>query len=76
MVINMRAIVKLYSKGIVVIPKAIRDAVGVGEGDTLVVEATREAIVLRPLRPKRIKLGGRVRDILRRIREEEIKLGG
>lgn len=41
---------RLSSKGQLVIPKAVRDAHGWKEGTEFTVEATRDAIVLRPKR--------------------------
>lgn len=41
---------RLSSKGQLIIPKAVRDAHGWREGTEFTVEATRDAIVLRPKR--------------------------
>jgi len=41
---------RLSSKGQIVIPKAVRDRHGWREGTEFTVEATRDAIVLRPKR--------------------------
>lgn len=38
---------KIYSKGQVTIPKAVRDATGFRVGDRLIVEAREDEIVLR-----------------------------
>ncbi len=41
---------RLSSKGQIIIPKAVRDAHGWKEGTEFTVEASRQAIVLRPKR--------------------------
>ena len=42
---------KLSSKGQVVLPRAVRQKRHWGEGMELVVEETRDGVLLRPLRP-------------------------
>ena len=37
-------------KGYIILPKAVREAVGVDEGDEVVVEVRGDSIVLRPVR--------------------------
>ena len=70
----MRAILKIYRKGIIVLPKSIRQTIGVDEGDSLIAEVKDSAIVLTPLIPKRVKLGGRVSEIVRATKREEVEL--
>lgn len=45
----MKAVVRVHKKGIVVLPKGIRDEVGVEEGSLLQVEVRDGSIVLKPL---------------------------
>lgn len=48
----MRVILKVHKKGIVVLPKRLREAVGISEGDCVVVEVVGEELVLRVLKPR------------------------
>jgi len=51
-------------KGYIILPKAIRETVGVDEGDEVVVEVRGDSIVLRPIR--RSVDVGELRGFLRR----------
>ena len=42
-------VVKVHRKGIIVLPKSVRDALGIGEGTLLRVEVRDREIVLKPL---------------------------
>ena len=48
----MRVILKVRRKGIIVLPKRLREAVGISEGDEVVAEVVGEVLVVRALRPK------------------------
>lgn len=52
--------VKVSSKGQVVIPKHIREALGLGEGDELILMPTNEGLIIR--RPSK---AGRLRGLLK-----------
>ena len=45
----IKEIVKVHKKGVVVIPKSIRDALGIVEGTLLEVRVEDNKIVLKPL---------------------------
>ena len=45
----MSLVVKVYKKGIVVLPKSIRDALGIDEGTLLRIRVEDGKIVLEPL---------------------------
>lgn len=47
-----KVILKVGKKGVVILPKRLREALNVGEGDELLAEASAGAIVLKPLKPK------------------------
>jgi AbrB family looped-hinge helix DNA binding protein len=70
-------LVRVGRKGVVVIPKALREAVNIGEGDELVAEVVGDAIVLRPLRPKVVDIDVEEADrvISEERREWERRLG-
>ena len=67
-------IVRVGRKGIIVIPVDVREALGIGEGSLLSLELSGGAIVLKPLKPLRVKLGARVQEIVRKSKREELEL--
>ena len=44
------AVVTVSAKGQIVLPKEVRDALSISEGDTLAVYATDEVIALKPVK--------------------------
>ena len=69
-----RVITRIGKKGVIVIPKGIREALGIEEGSSVIIDIREGEIVITPFTPKRVELGGRASRILREIREEEFKL--
>jgi AbrB family looped-hinge helix DNA binding protein len=68
-------IVRVGRKGVVVIPVDVRESLGIGEGSLLALEVSGGgAIVLKPLKPLRVKLGARVQEIVRESKREELEL--
>ncbi|RLE99857.1 MAG: AbrB/MazE/SpoVT family DNA-binding domain-containing protein [Thermoprotei archaeon] len=63
---------KVGRKGYVILPKAVREAVGIEEGDEVIVEI-RDGILLKPVR--RVDVD-ELRERLRRHREALIRLRG
>ncbi|ACB39390.1 transcriptional regulator/antitoxin, MazE [Pyrobaculum neutrophilum V24Sta] len=47
-----RAVLRVYKKGVVVLPKALREEAGIKEGEEVVAEVVGGAIVIRPLKPR------------------------
>ena len=70
----MKTVLKVYNKGIIVLPKWVREKIGISEGDSLIIEVKDSSVILTPLVPKRVKLGGKVSKIARDIKKEEIEL--
>ena len=74
----MTSIIRVYKRGIIALPKEIRDKAGIREGMKLVAEAKEGKIILKPLdlwwRVWESNKGGRyIRDYgheLRRVAEE------
>jgi len=62
----MRVVLKVHHKGIIVLPKKIREAVGINEGDEILAEVLQDGLVLRVLRPKLVDVDpGVVEELLR-----------
>jgi AbrB family looped-hinge helix DNA binding protein len=61
----------MRKKGVLILPKVLRESVGVEEGDVLVAEVKDGAIVLRPLKPKVVEIDRRM---VEEILEEEKKV--
>ena len=70
-------VTRVLKKGVVVIPKVLREEVGIKEGDLVVVKRVEDRIVIEPLE-RRLTLvtvdSGLVDRILREVDEEEKKL--
>ena len=70
----MQAVVKVGKRGTVVIPRQVRKEMQLSEGDVLLLEVKEGEIRLKPLKPRRVKLGGRVSQIVRQAKLEELEL--
>jgi len=71
--------IKLRKKGVIILPKDVREELGVKENDILLGEMKGEELVLRPLKPKIVRVDPKmVEEILKeegeaeRRKEEEI----
>jgi len=49
---SLRIITKVRKKGVLILPKRVREAVGIREGDEVLIEVGEGLLVIRPLRPK------------------------
>ncbi len=68
----MRMVLKIHKKGILVLPKKLREILGVNEGDEVVAEVVGDSIVLRALKPKVVDVDPKIIDkILREERDLE-----
>jgi AbrB family looped-hinge helix DNA binding protein len=67
-------IVRVGKKGVVVIPVDVRESLGIGEGSLLSLEVGEGVIVLKPLKPLRVKLGARAQEVVRESKREELEL--
>ena len=47
-----RALLRVGKKGVVIIPKKLREILSVKEGDELIAEVSGGALVMRPFKPK------------------------
>jgi len=67
----MKVVLKLRKKGILIIPKKLREISGIQEGDEVLVEAREGIIKITPLKPKIVDIDPKlVEEILR----EELRL--
>jgi len=71
--------IKLRKKGVIILPKDAREKLGIKENDILLGEMKGEELVLRPLKPKIVRVDPKmVEEILKeegeaeRRKEEEI----
>ncbi|MEJ2770830.1 MULTISPECIES: AbrB/MazE/SpoVT family DNA-binding domain-containing protein [unclassified Stygiolobus] len=71
--------IKLRKKGVIILPKDVREKLGIKENDILLGEMKGEELVLRPLKPKIVRVDPKmVEEILKeegeaeRRKEEEI----
>lgn len=60
---------KIRKKGILILPKRLREAVGLEEGDDVVVEVVGDGLVLRALKPKVVDVDPKFVEEL--LREED-----
>ncbi|MCL7383756.1 MAG: AbrB/MazE/SpoVT family DNA-binding domain-containing protein [Thaumarchaeota archaeon] len=65
----MRVVLKIRKKGILILPKRLREAVGLEEGDDVVVEVVGDGLVLRALKPKVVDVDPKFVEEL--LREED-----
>jgi AbrB family looped-hinge helix DNA binding protein len=65
----MRVVLKIRKKGILILPKRLREAVSLEEGDDVVVEVVGDGLVLRALKPKVVDVDPKFVEEL--LREED-----
>ena len=47
----MRVVLRVRKKGVIILPKKLREEVGLREGDEVVVETRDNIIIIKPLKP-------------------------
>jgi len=67
----LRKIVKLRKKGVLILPKKIREEVGIKEGDDLVVTVKKGEIILRKFEPLKVRIDP---DKVDKLLREELEL--
>jgi len=70
----LESTIRIGRKGVVVLPKSVRTAVGLREGSIATVSVEDGEVRIRPLNPRRVRLGGAVSGIVRQVKEEELGL--
>jgi len=66
-----RVLLKVRKKGVVIIPKKLREVLGIKEGDELIAEASGGALVMRPFKPKIVEIDP---NLVEKMLSEESKL--
>ena len=64
----MRSVLKVRKKGVIILPKRLREMAGIREGDEVIAEVSENLIVLRPLKPKVVDVDPEIIEEL--LREE------
>ena len=67
----MKTILKIRKKGILILPKALREKSGIKEGDHVAVEARKGIITIKPLKPKVVNVNPQLLD---KLLSEETRL--
>lgn len=61
-------VLKVGRKGVVVLPKALREEVGIGEGSEVLAEVREGVLIIKPFKPRVVRIDRRLVDKL--LREE------
>jgi len=48
----VRTILRIRKKGVLILPKKLRESLNVGEGDELLAEVSEGVLILKPFKPK------------------------
>jgi len=67
----MRVVLKVRKKGVLILPKKLREEVGVREGDEVVVEAEEGRLTMRVLKPRVVDVDP---DLVEKLLREEYDL--
>ena len=70
--IIVKVVLKIRRKGVIILPKRLREALGVDEGDEVIVEVHGDELILRALKPRVVDVDpGIVEELLREEYELE-----
>ncbi len=64
----MKMVLKVRKKGVIILPKKLREIIGINEGDEVVVEIKDDKLVMRVLKPKIVDVDPNIVENL--LREE------
>ena len=62
---------KVRKKGVIILPKRLREAIGVNEGEEVIVDVVGDRLILRALKPKVVDVNP---EIVEKILSEEYSL--
>lgn len=69
----MRVVLRVRRKGVIILPKKLREAVGIDEGSEVMAEVVGDKLVLRALRPRVVDVDP---EVIGRLLREEFDLEG
>jgi AbrB family looped-hinge helix DNA binding protein len=69
----VRTVLRVRRKGVVVLPKRLREAVGIEEGGEVIAEVVEGRLVIRPLKPKVVDVD---LELVEQLLREEHRLEG
>jgi len=73
---SSRFVLKVRKKGVLILPKALRETIGINEGE-VIAEAEENTIIIKPLKPRIVKIDRRVVEELlseeKRLEEEKFR---
>ncbi len=58
----MKVVLKVRKKGVIILPKMLRNAIGVNEGESLIAEVDGKRLILRALKPRVVDIDPTVVD--------------
>jgi bifunctional DNA-binding transcriptional regulator/antitoxin component of YhaV-PrlF toxin-antitoxin module len=64
----VRVVLRMRKKGVLILPKSIREAAGIDEGE-IIAEAREGEIVLKPFRPREVEIDPKIVDQI--LKEED-----
>ncbi len=67
----MKAVLRVHKKGIIILPKRIREALGIDEGDEVIVEVNDGELIMRALKPEVVDVDPK---LVEKILREEYEL--
>jgi len=67
----VKTVLKVRKKGVIILPKKLRELVGINEGEYVIVEAEKDKLIMRPLKPKIVDID---LEILEKLLSEESNL--
>jgi len=69
--IILRIVLKIRKKGILILPKKLREKAGINEGDNVIVEVRENMLIIKPLKPKIVDIDV---SLLEELLREEFRL--
>jgi len=67
----MEMILRVRKKGVIILPKKIREIAGIGENSDVLVKVEKDSIIIKPYKPITVSINPKIID---RILREEYKL--
>jgi len=68
---EMRVVLKVRKKGILILPKSLREEAGISEGDEVIVEVEKGRLIMKALKPRVVDVDP---DLVENLLREEYDL--